>query len=62
MKEEIDKIIEEWKEEIDKIDNSKIYIENKVFFNDKVNKPYQDLERKYKKKIQEIKDKYITQN
>ena len=53
MKEELNKLMKEMKKEIDSI---KIYHEGT--FNNKSNKPYWDLERKYKEKAKIIKEKY----
>ncbi|MBR3161333.1 MAG: hypothetical protein IKF19_01220 [Bacilli bacterium] len=53
MQEELDKLMEEMKEELDKIN-----IKREETFNNKSNKPYWDLEKKYKEKAKKIKDKY----
>lgn len=54
MKEEIQKVIDEWKKEVSKI---KIELPPNTLSNI-ANKPYWDLERKYKAKIRKIKEKY----
>ncbi|MEE3343416.1 MAG: HAD-IA family hydrolase [Bacilli bacterium] len=53
MQEELDKLMEELKKDIDKIN-----IKRKGTFNNKSNKPYWDLEKKYKDKAKTIRDKY----
>lgn len=54
MKEEIQKLMDELKEEVNKI---KIELPPNTLSNI-ANKPYWDLERKYKAKIRKIKEKY----
>lgn len=56
MKEELEKVKNEWIEEVKKINTI-----NNSFPNNQGNKTYHDLERKYKNKIKKIKEKYNTQ-
>lgn len=53
MQKELDKLMEKMKKELDKIN-----IKREGTFNNKSNKPYWDLEKKYKEKAIKIKNKY----
>lgn len=57
MKEELEKLNKEFEIELEKI---KIERENNLFDN-LSNKPYWELEKKYKKKAKKIREKYSTQ-
>ena len=52
---EVKKIIKEWSEEVDKIEPLNVPIN---YLNNSLNKPYFDLEHKYKQKIREAIEKY----
>ena len=58
MEEEIQKVIDEWKKEVSKI---KIELPPNTLSNI-ANKPYWDLEKKYRQKIKQIKEKYEREN
>lgn len=53
MEKELNKLIKELKEELNKIN-----IDREGTFNNKSNKPYWDLEKKYKEKAKKIREKY----
>lgn len=53
MKEELKKLDEQMLEEL-----SKVKIKRTGTFNNKSNKPYWDLEKKYKEKAKKIREKY----
>lgn len=53
MKEELDELFKQMEEELDNIK-----IEAHGGFNNKANKPYWDLEKKYKEKAKKIREKY----
>ena len=53
MEKELNKLIKELKEELNKIN-----IDREGTFNNKSNKPYWDLEKKYKEKTKKIREKY----
>lgn len=57
MKEELDKLKEEMKEDLNKIN-----INHKGTFNNKSNEPYWELEKKYKEKAKRIREKYEGTN
>lgn len=54
MNEEKEKILEELKEEVNKIN----IVRNPDELNNKSNKPYWDLEKKYKEKLKKLYEKY----
>lgn len=53
MKEELDKLFKDMEKELENI-----RINHKGTFNNKSNKPYWDLEKKYKEKAKKIREKY----
>ncbi len=57
MKEELDKLLEEMEKEL-----KNIRIKHNGTFNNKANKPYWELEKKYKEKAKKIKEKYEGTN
>ena len=57
MKEELNELMHEMKKELDKIN-----IKHKGTFNNKANEPYWELEKKYKEKAKQIREKYEDTN